>query len=202
MGHRPQTAERVYNRMPGVERRRPALELASQLALGLSARSSGSMASGAAALGEGSGLNSWAQQQPHYSSAASSQWTASRADGYSSEEEELALGDEEEEEHESPPNWIDACLRSSSTNSSSTRPSQLRAEQPSASTVANATATIGTVGAIPITTGGGATRRRRAPMRCKTPGCDGSGSTPATFAAARCAAVQGAISRPTLPHAP
>jgi site-specific recombinase XerD len=35
MGHRPQTAERVYNRMPGVERRRPALELASQLALGL-----------------------------------------------------------------------------------------------------------------------------------------------------------------------
>jgi hypothetical protein len=33
MGHRPQTAERVHNRMPGAERRRPALELASQLAL-------------------------------------------------------------------------------------------------------------------------------------------------------------------------
>jgi hypothetical protein len=75
MGHRPQTAERVYNRMPGVERRRPALELASQLALGFpGSMGSGSTASGTAgsgsaargALGESStastAINTWAQQ--------------------------------------------------------------------------------------------------------------------------------------------
>jgi hypothetical protein len=117
MGHRPQTAERVYNRMPGVERRRPSLELASQLALGLGslssgtagsgARSSGSTGSGAAAAlgvrggaaGEGTVMNSWTQQQPRHSSAStSSRWpAAARADSYSSEEEELTLGDDEDD---------------------------------------------------------------------------------------------------------
>jgi hypothetical protein len=201
MGHRPQTAERVYNRMPGVERRRPALELASQLALSLGTTGSGSTGSGAAALGESStastGMNSWTQPPPRYSSSTS---TATRTDNYSSEEEEIALDDdeeedeEEEEEHESPPNhdWIDACLRStsssSSSTSSSTLPSPFRTDLPPASTAGSVftralgSATIGsieTTSATPITaTGGGITQpRRRAPMRCKTPGCDGSGST-------------------------
>jgi hypothetical protein len=219
MGHRPQTAERVYNRMPGVERRRPALELASQLALGISGSgtpgsgttgtgslSSGTTGSGAAA-GEGAGMNSWSQPPPRHSTSTSmstsastsSRWSAAaRADNYSSEEEELALDEEEdedeeeeeiEEEHGSPPNhdWIDACLRScnssssSSSSSSSTLPSPFRTDLPPASTVVNAiaTATIGsieTTSATPITAPEGAPRRR-APMRCKTPGCDGSGST-------------------------
>jgi hypothetical protein len=216
MGHRPQTAERVYNRMPGVERRRPALELASQLALGFSGsgtpgsgtRSSGSTGSGSAAAIGGSGMNSWAQPPPRYSSTSTA---ASRTDNYSSEEEEIALDEEdeedeiEEEEHESPPNqdWIDACLRScntttnssSSSTSSSTLPSPFRTDLPPASTAASAftraldPATIGsieTTSVTPtITPGGGITTqatqvtqpRRRAPMRCKTPGCDGSGST-------------------------
>jgi hypothetical protein len=245
MGHRVQTAERVYNRMPGVERGRPALELASQLALGLGtpgsgstgsgtagsgARSSGTTGSGAAAAalgvrggaaGEGTGMNTWAQPSPRHSTSTSmstsastsaSRWsTAARADSYSSEEEELTLDEEDEheedeheheEEHESPPNhdWIDACLRStssssSSSSSSSTLPSPFRTDLPPASTGASAftraldPATIGsieTTSATPITaTGGVATqatqvtqpRRQRAPMRCKTPGCDGSGST-------------------------
>jgi hypothetical protein len=88
MGHRPQTAERVYNRMPGVERRRPALELASQLALGISGSmasgslSSGSTASATAAPLGGSGMNSWTQPPPRYSSTS----TATRTDNYSSEE--------------------------------------------------------------------------------------------------------------------
>jgi hypothetical protein len=147
MGHRPQTAERVYNRMPGVERRRPALELASQLALGFpnsgatgsGSLSSGSTGSGTAAARGGSGVNSWVQQQPRYCSTS----TATRTGSYSSEEEELTLDDDEEEEieeeHESPPNhdWIDACLRSTSSsssrsfntsNNSSTLPSQLRTD--------------------------------------------------------------------------
>jgi hypothetical protein len=210
MGHRPQTAERVYNRMPGLERRRPALELASQLALGISgsgALSSGTAGSGDAAPLGGSGMNSWTQPPPRYSSTSTA---ASRTDNYSSEEEEIALDDdeeekEEEEEHGSPPNhdWIDACLRScntsssssSTTSSSSTLPSPFRTDLPPASTAASAftraldPATIGsieTTSATPITaTGGVATqatqvtqpRRQRAPMRCKTPGCDGSGST-------------------------
>jgi hypothetical protein len=212
MGHRPQTAERVYNRMPGVERRRPALELASQLALGLGSMASGATGSGTTGSGDaaplgGSGMNSWAQPPPRYSSTSTA---ASRTDNYSSEEEELALDDDDddeiEEEHESPPNhdWIDACLRStsstsstsssSSSTSSSTLPSPFRTDLPPASTAASAftraldPATIGsieTTSATPITaTGGVATQatqvaqpRRRAPMRCKTPGCDGSGST-------------------------
>jgi hypothetical protein len=192
MGHRPQTAERVYNRMPGVERRRPALELASQLALGLGTAGSGSTGSGTAAALGGSGMNSWTQPPPRYSSTSA----ATRTDNYSSEEEELALDEDEddiEEEHENPPNhdWIDACLRScnttsSSSSSSSTLPSPFRTDLPPASTVAfaltsaldpaiasaNATEECVTMQTTQVTL-----PRRRAPMRCKTPGCDGSGST-------------------------
>jgi hypothetical protein len=209
MGHRPQTAERVYNRMPGVERRRPALELASQLALGFSgygARNSGTTGSGAAAaaLGvrggaaaEGTGMNTWSLQQPRHSSTStsastSSRWSAAaRAESYSSEEEELTLDDdgeeqEQEEEHESPSNhdWIDACLRSttspSSSSSSSTLPLPFRTDLPPASTAVNAThaptiSSIGTTTAATAVTP--ATATEGAPMRCKTPGCDGSGST-------------------------
>jgi hypothetical protein len=110
MSHRPQTAERVYNRMPGVERRRPALELASQLALGLGTAGSGATAFGTAAPLGGSGMNSWTQPPPRYSSSTSA--AASRTDNYSSEEEELALDDDEEVEveHESTQPRLDRCL--------------------------------------------------------------------------------------------
>jgi hypothetical protein len=83
------------------------------------------------------------------------------------------------------PSAGDACLRStSSSNFSSTLPSHFRTDQPRASTVVHAAAaitvtmgSIGTTTATPITATGGAPRRQRAPMRCKTPGYDGCGST-------------------------
>jgi hypothetical protein len=177
---------------------------------GSGAQSSGTPAPGTAAAlgvrggaaGEGTGMNAWGQPSPCHSSSTSastsaSRWSAAaRADSYSSEEEELALDEEDEEdeqeheeEHERPPNhdWIDACLRStsstsSSSSSSSTLPSPFRTDLPPASTADFApTTALGsietTTSATPaITTTEGAPRRR-APMRCKTPGCDGSGST-------------------------
>jgi hypothetical protein len=70
----------------------------------------------------------------------------------------------------------------SSSSSSSARPSRFCSDQPPASTVVNAA--IGSIGTTttttPITATGG-TPRQRAPMRCKTPDCDGSGSRPGRF---------------------
>jgi hypothetical protein len=202
MGDRPRTAERVYNRMPGVGRRRPALELALQLALGLGYMASGAAGSGAAALGvvlEGSGMYSWASsnlatllhlQQPEQTATVrrrrSSRWmTRTKRRGRSRRSTRVRP----------TTTGSTPCLRStSSSSSSSTMPSHFRSDQPTSTAAVIPIRVPGLATTSAIETGGGAPHANALPCAARHPAAmEAEVPGPATFATARCVAVRDAL---------